>query len=175
MIKLGLWAWCRHNIPWSSSIRIRLLREGATMPSFALSFPCTHRNGLLFWHYFSLLIPLSSFLVTKKNETDKKKKKQERKKNEPNQSARFISAISQSARVCSVGHWDRTKVYRGYLLGKYPTEVFDKIRYGLNNVPSTPVWFGTNLLPEPDTSVSKCGMPTTNTPGYTLPNTPPLK
>ena len=63
----------------------------------------------------------------------------------------------------------RTKVYRGYLLGKYLTEVFGKVRYGLNTLPNTPVkfdtasipyrtsvWFGTNSTPVPDTSARVC-------------------
>ena len=48
----------------------------------------------------------------------------------------------------------RTKVYRGYLLSKFPTEVFGKVRYGLDTLPNTPIRFGTNSTPVPDTSVS---------------------
>ena len=29
----------------------------------------------------------------------------------------------------------------------YPTEVFGKVRYGLNALPNTPAWFGTSLIP----------------------------
>ena len=38
----------------------------------------------------------------------------------------------------------------GYTGGIHPTEV---VRYGLNTLPNTPVWFGTNSMPVPDTSV----------------------
>ena len=38
----------------------------------------------------------------------------------------------------------------GYTGGIYPTGV---VRYGLNTLPNTPVWFGTNSIPVPDTSV----------------------
>ena len=48
----------------------------------------------------------------------------------------------------------RTKVYRGYLLGKYPTEPYRSVRNGRNSLQNTPVWFGTNSIPVPDTSVS---------------------
>ena len=48
----------------------------------------------------------------------------------------------------------RIKVFRGYLLCKHPTEIFGNVRYGLNNVPNTPVLFGTTSLREPDNSVS---------------------
>ena len=47
-----------------------------------------------------------------------------------------------------------TKVYRGYLLRKYPTEPYRSVRYGRNTQPNTPVRFGTNSIPVPDTSVS---------------------
>ena len=48
----------------------------------------------------------------------------------------------------------RTKVYRGCSLGKYPTEVFGQVRYGLNTLPNNPVWFGTNSIPVTYTWVS---------------------
>ena len=47
--------------------------------------------------------------------------------------------------------------YRGYLLGKYPTDVFAKVRYGLNILPNATIWFCTNSIPAPDTSVSSVG------------------
>ena len=47
----------------------------------------------------------------------------------------------------------RTKVYWGYLLDKYPTQVFRRARCGLNTLPHTPVRFGTNSIPVPDPSV----------------------
>lgn len=39
-----------------------------------------------------------------------------------------------------------TKVHR-WLLGKYPTEVLGKVRYGLNTLPKTPVRFGMVSIP----------------------------
>ena len=48
----------------------------------------------------------------------------------------------------------RIKVYRGYLLGVYPVEVFGKVRYGFNTLPDTPVCFGANSIPVLDNSAS---------------------
>ena len=42
----------------------------------------------------------------------------------------------------------------GYFLGKHPTEVFGKVRYGLSILPNSPVGFGTNPIPVPETSVT---------------------
>ena len=54
----------------------------------------------------------------------------------------------------------RTEVYRGDVLGKYPTEVFGKVRYGLNiPPPNTPVWFGTSSIPVPYPSVTSVRSP----------------
>ena len=62
-------------------------------------------------------------------------------------------------------------IYRIYLLGNYPAEVLGKVRYCLNILLNTPLTFGTNSIPVPDTSVSSVRQ---NFPGhrYTLPNTP---
>ena len=54
----------------------------------------------------------------------------------------------------SVSYQVRTKVYRGYLLGDYFTEVFGEVRHGLNTLPHTPVRYGTHSIPVPDTPVS---------------------
>ena len=54
----------------------------------------------------------------------------------------------------------RTKVYRGYLLGKYPAEPYR----------SVPVGFGTNSKPVPETSVSSV-RPFKCTPGAGIPST----
>ena len=51
------------------------------------------------------------------------------------------------------------KVCQGYLLGKYSTEVFGEVRYGLNTLLNTPVWFGSNPIPVPDTLVSSVRPP----------------
>lgn len=72
----------------------------------------------------------------------------------------------------------RSIVYRRYFLGKYPTEVFGKVRHGLSTLQSTPVRLG---MYEVDTGTWHFGMfdtPTKNTPAmyrYTIPNTPLLR
>ena len=57
----------------------------------------------------------------------------------------------------------RTTLYRGYLLGKYHTEVLGKVRHGLDSLPNIAVRFGTTSIPVP-TSVSsvrpQCRYPT---------------
>ena len=45
------------------------------------------------------------------------------------------------------------------MLGEYPAEVFGKVRYGLNALPYIPVWFGTNSIPVPNTSVASVRPP----------------
>ena len=73
--------------------------------------------------------------------------------------ARFcfrVNARPKAFIIIQKGMFDRVriKVYRGYLLGAYPVEVFGKVRYGLNTLPDTPVCFGANSIPVFDTSVS---------------------
>ena len=53
----------------------------------------------------------------------------------------------------------RTKVYRVCLLGKYPTEPCQSVRYGRNTLLNTPVRFGTNSIPVPDTLASSMRPP----------------
>ena len=48
----------------------------------------------------------------------------------------------------------RTKLYRGYSLVKYPTEHCRSVRYDRNTLRNTPVRFGGNSKPVPETSVS---------------------
>ena len=66
----------------------------------------------------------------------------------------FLILLINRERVCSARYWGRAKVYRGEFLGKYPTRVLGKVRYGLNTRPNTPVGFGTTSIPVPDTSVT---------------------
>ena len=71
--------------------------------------------------------------------------------------------------------------YPGYLLRKYSTEVFGKLRYGRNTLPKIPVRFGTNSIPVPHTSVNSVRAPKTprvpvcpaeRTLGHLYPNVP---
>ena len=70
------------------------------------------------------------------------------------------------------GCWGRTREYRGCLLGKYRTEVFGKVRYGLNTLPNTPVRFGMNSIPVPGTWVSSAPPPKILRYRCALPNIP---
>ena len=47
----------------------------------------------------------------------------------------------------------------GYSLCKHTTEVFGRVRYGLNTLPKTLKWFGVDLIPVPNTSVNSVRPP----------------
>ena len=54
---------------------------------------------------------------------------------------------------------------RGYLLGKRTTEVFGKIRYGLNTVPNIPVRFITNSIYTNTRHFGNFSTPSNSSPG----------
>ena len=63
-----------------------------------------------------------------------------------------------------------TKVYRGDLFGKYPTEPYRSVRCGRNTLPNTPLRFGTKSIPVPETPASSV-RPLECTPGAGIPPT----
>ena len=66
----------------------------------------------------------------------------------------------------------RTEMHAGYLLDKFPTELFGKVWYGLSTLLTTPVRLGMNSIPVPDTSVALARPPKIPRCQYTLHNIP---